>query len=95
MKIIDLIFSRYSSAETLIDGYISTGRFCFFIDGFVEICNEEQTYDVWKHKVNGKSFAEFRDEVYAKPVVPEKVDVRGILKDSFEILVEFTPKEVG
>ena len=77
----------------LLDGYISTGRFCMFINGFIDIYNEEQTFDIWKHRVYGKTFAEFRDEITQKPAVQKPVDVKAIVKDSFDILKDFKPHE--
>lgn len=48
---------------------------------------------MWKHKIYGKSFSEFHDEITQKPVIQKPVDVKDIVKDSFDILKDFNPNE--
>lgn len=81
----------------LLDGYIGTGGLCKFINGFFEIVNEETLYDFWKHRVHGMSFEEFRESQLSGTQKSQKDDtsVRDILKESFDILDDFSPKEAG
>lgn len=48
---------------------------------------------MWKHKVYGKSFSEFQNEISFKPEPETPVNVGNILKDSFDILNGFNPYE--
>ena len=34
-----------------------------FLKEFENLCTEERAWDVWKHKINGKSFAEFYSQI--------------------------------
>lgn len=57
--------------------------------------NEETLYDFWKHRVHGMSFNEFRESQLSGTQKSQKDDtsVRDILKESFDILDDFSPKE--
>lgn len=54
--------------------------------------NEEEIFDIWLHKVEGKSYQEFRDSLEPpKPV--DKREVASTIVDSMRILTGFTPEE--
>lgn len=88
----DLLFNRYASPFILLDGMLETGRFCDFIQKFIDIQNDEKIYRLWLHKVYEKPYAEFKDQVIqaAKPVNP--VNLETTIRESENILSNFIPE---
>lgn len=87
----DLLFKKYASPFLLLDGMITTGRFSEFVDRFIEIHNEDTTWEFYLHKVQDKSYAEFKDEI-SIPVVTQ-ADIETTVTDSINILNSFNPKQ--
>lgn len=86
----DLVFARYSSPFLLLDGYIGSGRFQEFIDEFVELENDRSTWEFYLHKIENKTFAEFKAEIEPAPYVrPE--DIETTVTESMNILNGFIP----
>lgn len=63
----DLLYQRYASPFSFMDGMIHTGRFDEFVDEFIKTINQEKEtdveWDIYLHKVWDKSFKEFREEI--------------------------------
>ena len=97
----DLLFKRYASPFLFLDGYISTCRFCEFIDEFAKKVISEREEDVnWEfylHKVHEGTFKEFVDEIKINKENAEmtKADIETTVKESLNILKSFNPTEGG
>ncbi len=64
----DLLFKRYASPFSFIDGMMQSGRFDEFVVEFVNTINEEtedsKTWDFYLHKVSAEvSYKDFVDEL--------------------------------
>ena len=64
----DLLFKRYASPYSFIDGYLQTGRFDEFVVSLVETINKENEeakfWEFYLHKVSSDvSFGEFVEEI--------------------------------
>ena len=73
-----------------------------FIDGFIELYNEEQEektiWELWLHKIFDKSFAEFRNSLNTqanKTAAPTQEDVTNTIRESMDILNGFNPPSEG
>lgn len=88
----DLLFSKYASPFLLLDGLILTGRFEDFIDEFVRLENEKVKWEFYLHKVQDKSFAEFKADIEPiKNFSPE--DIETTVTESQNILNSFKPED--
>lgn len=91
----DLLFKRYASPFVLLDNLILIGSSSSFIDDFINLINKEKEEQVqWEfflHKVFGKSWKEFCDEVN-QPIDDKEIDLGATVKKSKDILNNFTPK---
>lgn len=85
----DLLFSRYASPFSLLDGYISIGALNSFIFDLYDVINEEKLWDFYLHKVYEQTWGEFLEST--KPVKTEKIDVGATLMKSKQLLDNFTP----
>lgn len=95
----DALFKRYAHPFSFIDGYIMTGRFCEFIDNFVDTINkdkkDEAEWEIFLHKVWDKSFSEFKESI----TVDEKnqnmtpATIETTVAHSVNILKSFNPEE--
>lgn len=88
----DLLFTRYASPFLLLDGMIVTGRFMEFVDEFIEIENEKSTWEFFLHKIEDKTYADFKAELEPAPMITE-VDLEMTVNESQYILKNFKPKE--
>lgn len=91
----DLLFKRYASPFSLLNGYIRTGRLFDFIDVFIDEVNEDLIFDVWVHKVQDKTFDEFKRSIgLNSEAVPEQEPLESLettLNDTKNILNNFIP----
>ena len=89
----DFLCKRYGGSPFFIlDRYIEQGRLSEFIHEVWDIHNEEDIWDIWLHKVEGKSYQEFRESLEPpKPV--DKREVAKTIDDSMRILEGFAPRE--
>lgn len=62
----DLLFKRYASPFILMNQYIRRGRLLKFINDLIVMHNEDEIYTIWIHKVNDKSYQEFKNEIEAR-----------------------------
>ncbi len=59
----DLLFSRYASPHLLIDTVVEYGRFQHFVSEMFEAENDRIQWEYWLHRIYGKSYAEYREDV--------------------------------
>ena len=91
----DLRFKRYASPFVLLDNFIAMGSLSDFIDDFFKFINEEQQEDTkWQfflHKVFGKSWKEFCEEIESVDKAKE-IDLGATIKKSYNMLNNFAPE---
>lgn len=95
----DAIFIEYSNPYDLLDGVISTGRFCDFLDTFEKKHKERQRWEFYIHKLpswDDTSWDEFNRMLDKEEgIVPEyekasKEQLETTIGNSFDILSNFT-----
>ena len=90
----DLLFQRYASPFTLLNELILMKSLSTYIDDlFVFIGEEKQEQTKWEfflHKVFGKSWKEFCEELEISNNT-EKIDLGETITKSKNILTNFTP----
>ena len=97
----DLLFKRYASPFSFIDGMIQAGQFSDFVTNFIETTNKEKEEDVnWQfflHKVFEGSYSDFK-----KKLREDKADrnmseasLEATIKHSMGILGNFKPEQNG
>lgn len=95
----DLLFKRYASPFSLLDGYIQTSRMCEFLQAFVEQKTEDDRWEYFLHKVwDNRSFTEFCKSLQISQDLQEmsNEDIEATIKKSMNILGNFNPdKEEG
>ena len=91
----DLLFKRYASPFSLIDGYIQTSRFCELIHAIVKQKNEDDKWEYFIHKVWDKSYSDFCESLQISQDLQEmsNEDVETTLKMSMDILGNFNPEQ--
>lgn len=91
----DLLFKRYGDPFSLLNGYIRTERLFDFVNVFVDETNEDLLFDVWLHKVQDKTFDEFKRSIGLKSeAVPEQglsESLETTLNNTTDILNSFIP----
>ena len=89
----DFLCKRYGgSLFFILDRFIEQNRLSEFIYEVWSIHNEEEVFDIWLHKVDDKSYQDFRDSLIPpKPV--NKEEVAKTIEDSTNILEGFTLQE--
>ena len=69
-----MVCRRYGgSAFSMLDGFISTGRLCGFIDEFFDMYSEERLWEFWLHKETGRSW-----EYLRLACIPQDIDVKQL-----------------
>ena len=97
----DLLYQRYASPFSFMDGMIQTGRFCDFVYEFMNTTNreknEEAEWEYYLHKVFDKSFNEFKEEIRNNSENQEmsKEQIETTVTDSLNILKNFKPENEG
>lgn len=87
----DLLFKRYASPFVLIDQMIVIGQFADFIKELQEMDGEDSLWDFYLHKVDGKTFNEFKNETIIQNTEVTQEDLETTVDNSFEILQGFVP----
>lgn len=89
----DFLCQRYGGSPFFIlDRYIEERRLNEFIYEVWKQHNEEEIFDIWLHKIEGKSYQEFRDSLEPpKPI--DKKEVASTIEESMKILTGFTQEE--
>ena len=97
----DLLFKRYASPFSFVDGMIQTGRFYEFVIDFIKTTNQEmeEKYD-WEffiHKVFDKSYQEFKEEIKINKENQKMSEqyIETTIQHSMNILNNFNPEEGG
>lgn len=92
----DLLYHRYSNPLTLIDSLIENEMFSSHIDTLNEKAIFDFEFDVWLHKVNDKSFNDWRNELHsnaeARSVRIDENEVKATVLKSSNILNSFEPQ---
>lgn len=86
----DRLFKRYADPFLFIDSLIISERFSEFVLEFLEIQNEEMTWEFFLHKVYDKSYADFKQSIEQNKPVP-KEQLETTVKNSKSILNSFVP----
>jgi hypothetical protein len=91
----DLLFKRYASPFSLIDGYIQTCRLCEFIHAFIEQKTEDDRWEYFLHKIWDKTYAEFCEALQTSQGLQEmsEEDIETTVKKSMNILGNFNPEQ--
>ncbi len=91
----DLLFRRYASPFSLLDGYIQTSRMCDFIHAFVEQKTADDRWEYFLHKVWDKSYDEFCKALQTTQDLQEmsEDDIEATIKKSMDILGNFNPEQ--
>ncbi len=91
----DLLFKRYADPFSLVTPYIQTGRFCEFINGFLEQKLEDDRWDFYLHKVWKGTFMEFCESLKVTQDLQQMsdVDIEATIKKSMDILGNFNPPQ--
>ena len=97
----DLLFKRYASPFSFVDGMIQTCRFSEFVDSFVETVGKEKEEEInWEfflHKVWEGSFQNFKEELEnnKQNQSMSKGTIETTVQHSMNILNNFSPNEGG
>ena len=97
----DLLFKRYASPFSFIEGMMNTGRFDEFVVEFLTAVRDEleekTTWEVYLHKVHEGSYKDFVDEIENDKKNQNMTDEtkESILQNSLSILDNFNPIEGG
>lgn len=86
----DLLAKRYASPFFVTDQYIAFNRLSEFIDEFWEMHNEEEIFNIWLHKVEGKSYEEFKQSL-TRPQGKgmDENDIAEAIRESLDIVNGF------
>lgn len=91
----DLVYRRYSNPLTLLDSLIENEMFSDHIDTLNEKAIFDFEFDVWLHKVEDKSFNDWRKEIHsdveARNVKIDKNELKTTVLKSSNILNSFEP----
>ena len=95
----DLLYQRYASPFSFIDGMLQAGRFTDFVIEFIKTTNKEKEekyrWDIYLHRVFDKSYDEWINEVENSNKNQEMTagTIETTVQNSLNILQNFNPKE--
>lgn len=95
----DLLYQRYASPFSFIDGMLQAGRFTDFVYNFIETTNKEKEdkarWDIYLHRIYDKSYSEWIEEVENdnKNQKMTAGTIETTVQNSLNILQNFNPKE--
>lgn len=91
----DLVYQRYSNPLTLLDSLIANEMFSEHIDTLNEKVIFDFEFNVWLHKIEDKSFNDWRKEIHfnveARNVEIDKNELKATVLKSSDILNSFEP----
>lgn len=97
----DLLYHRYASPFSFIDGAIQTGRFSEFVTSFWNTVHtekdEETTWEYFLHREFGRSYADFKEELKnnrENQNMSERT-IETTINHSMNILNNFNPEKGG
>ena len=98
----DLLYQRYASPFSFMDGMIQTGRFVEFVVNLVETVNKEKSddsaWDFYLHKVwDNITFADFKADLEnnIKNQTMSEQSIETTVQNSMNILKNFNPEQGG
>ena len=105
----DLLYQRYASPFSLIDGMLIAGRFDAFVIEFVDAINKERKakadeeiarlqWEHWLIRIHDMTFDEYRKSIHETQELQEMSakQIETTVQDALNILKNFTPnKEDG
>ena len=97
----DLLYQRYASPFSFVDGMIQTGRFSEFVDSFITKVSKEKgeklSWEFFLHRIFDKSFNEFKEELKndAENQNLSEQDIETTVNHTMNILNSFNPEEGG
>lgn len=95
----DLLFQRYASPFSFMDGMIQSGRFYEFVCEFLKTVNSEKEeqaeWEFYLHRVWEGSFAEFRESVKMNRDHQNmsQQTIETTVNESMNILKNFNPEK--
>ena len=91
----DLLFKRYASPFSILDGYIQTSRLCDFITVFCKQKAEDDKWEFYLHKVWDKSYPEFCEALKTSQELHNMSEdnIKTTIEKSMNILENFTPEQ--
>lgn len=103
MKWLDSLFKDYGNPTILIDGVISSCRFCEWLDAQYDNEEEKTMWEYYIHKLGAwdeRTFDEFRNDItkgrpakgYVKPTAEQ---TSATIKKSFEMFKHFDISQEG
>jgi hypothetical protein len=97
----DLLYQRYASPFSFMDGMIQTGRFSEFVESLVKTVNEEreekEQWEFWLHKVWDGTYEKFKEEIKnnKENLSMSKRTIETTIQNSMDILKNFNPQKEG
>ena len=97
----DLLYQRYASPFSFINGMLQTGRFAEFVVELIQTTNKEKEdkarWDIYLHKVFDKSFDEWNAEIENNKSNQEMSagTIETTVQNSLNILQNFNPIKGG
>ena len=95
----DLLYQRYASPFSFIDGMLQAGRFTDFVIEFIKTTNKEKEekyrWDIYLHRVFDKSYTEWIEGIENDNKNQEMTagTIETTVQNSLNILQNFNPKE--
>lgn len=97
----DLLFKRYASPFSFVDGMIETGRFLEFVVEFIKTVNleneEKHSWEFYIHKVFDMSYQEFKESIRIDNMNQNmsKNDIEATVQQTIDMVNEFNSKSKG
>ena len=90
----DLLFKRYASPFSLLDGYIQTSRLREFIDAMCKQKAEDDRWEYFLHKVWDQNYPDFVKSTQTAQTLHNmsEKDVEKTIQESMNILQNFSPQ---
>lgn len=90
----DLLFKRYASPFIFVDQMILTSQFSEFVTEIIEMDTDDNLWQFFLHKVDGKAFDEWKESLTGRITEGSTMtqnEVETTINESFDILNGFEP----
>lgn len=90
----DLLFKRYASPFIFVDQMILTSQFSEFVTEIIEMDADDNLWQFFLHKVDGKTFDEWKESLTGRITGGSTMtqnEVETTINESFDILNGFEP----
>lgn len=87
----DLLFKRYANPYLFLNEVIEQNRLVEFIYSFAEVKREDELIDIWLHKIQNKTFSEFKNSVIKSTTKINGQNLKAIISKSNDMLNGFIP----